>query len=90
MDSVLGYQIIESRERLNWDWGKVNSKESLVYTIEMLLVLPFLEIIIRSGPFYAAVKKKGWVMILILLLALALEFAVGWFATNQTLIYGWR
>jgi len=85
-----GYQIFESGERSNWDWGKVNSMESLVYTFVMLLLLPFLEIIILSRPFYLALKKKGWVMILVLFLAFALEFAVGWFATNQTLIFGWR
>lgn len=78
-----GYQIFESGEKSNWNWDKVNSMEGVVYTLGMLLILPILEIIILSGPFYLALKQKGWVMIVILILVFVLEFAIGWFATNQ-------
>ncbi|AFL84388.1 hypothetical protein Belba_1790 [Belliella baltica DSM 15883] len=57
--------------------------EGVVYTLGMLLILPILEIIILSGPFYLALKKKGWVMVVIIILVFVLEFAIGWFATNQ-------
>jgi len=78
-----GYQIFESGEKSNWNWDKVNSIEGVVYTLGMLLILPILEIIILSGPFYLALKQKGWVMIVVLILVFVLEFATGWFATNQ-------
>ena len=78
-----GYQIFESGEKSNWNWYKVNSMEGVVYTLGMLLILPILEIIILSSPFYLALKQKGWVMIVILIVVFVLEFAIGWFATNQ-------
>lgn len=79
------YQIFESSENLNWDWSKVNNMDSAIYTFGMLLALPILEIIILCGPFYLALKQKGWIMILVLVLMFVLEFAIGWYATNQQL-----
>jgi hypothetical protein len=78
-----GYQFFESGEKSNWNWDKVNSMESMVYTFGMFLIFPILEIIFLMGPFYLALKKDGWMMIGILVLVFVLEFAIGWFATNQ-------
>lgn len=77
------YQIIESGEK--WDWSRVKTNEDIYFTAWMLLALPILELIILIVPFQLALKQKGNLTILILLLAFFLEFAIGWFATNQNL-----
>ena len=79
------YQIFENKDSSEWNWSNVNSQESLIYTSIMLLLVPILEVIILSGPFYLALKQKGMVMILLLVLTFTLEFVIGWFATNQQL-----
>lgn len=75
------YQYIESGNK--WDWGKVQTKEDTLYTAWMLLALPVLEIIVLVLPFQLALKQKGLFMIFLLVLIFALEFAIGWIATNQ-------
>ena len=77
------YQFLESGARLNWNWSKLQSFEDYFYTTWMLFVLPILEVIILIWPFQIALKQKGWVVILILIGAFALEFIIGWYATNQ-------
>ena len=69
----------------SWDWGKVNNTESIIYTLGMLLGLPIIETIILGIPFHLALKQKGGVLILLLILTFVLEFAIGWYATNQQL-----
>lgn len=75
------YQYIESRNK--WDWEKAQSKEDSLYTVWMLLALPALEIILFVLPFQLALRQKGLVMVFFLVLIFALEFAIGWFASNQ-------
>ncbi|MDB5143490.1 MAG: hypothetical protein JWQ66_2203 [Mucilaginibacter sp.] len=74
------YQFTEGNTK--WDFDKVNG-EGLFLSIFMLLILPLLEIVILFFPFYLALKQKGWIAILILILAFGLEFLIGWYATNQ-------
>lgn len=76
-----GYQYMESEKK--WDWDKMQSKEDTLYTAWMLLALPALEIILLILPFQLALRQKGLVMVIVLVLIFALEFAIGWFATNQ-------
>lgn len=75
------YQYIESGNKL--DWNKVQNKEDILYTLWMLLALPLLETLILALPFHLALKQKGVFLLLILILVFVLEFAIGWFATNQ-------
>jgi hypothetical protein len=77
------YQIVESGEKSNWDWSKLNGWESIIYTSGLLLLLPIIEIIVLAGPFYLALKQRGWIMIMLLVLTFVLEFLIGWFATNE-------
>ncbi len=75
------YQYIESGNA--WDWGKVQTAEDWFYTAWMLLALPVLETLVLFLPFHLALKQKGWSLIFMLVLVFTLEFAIGWFATNQ-------
>lgn len=77
------YQILESQKK--WDWGRVKTNEDVYFTAWMVLALPILELIILILPFHLALRQKGKLAILILLLAFILEFAIGWYATNQNL-----
>lgn len=76
-----GYQYIESGNK--WDWNKMQNREDALYTLWMLLALPLLETLILALPFQLALKQKGTFLLLILILVFVLEFAIGWFATNQ-------
>lgn len=42
-----------------------------------------LKTLILALPFHLALKQKGVFLLLILILVFVLEFAIGWFATNQ-------
>lgn len=67
----------------SWKWDRVETKEDTYYTIWMLLALPMIEILILTLPIHLAIRQKGWLMIAILVGTFALEFAFGWYATNQ-------
>lgn len=75
------YQYMESGG--SWKWEKVETKEDIYYTAWMLLVLPIVEMFILALPLHLAIRQKGWIMIVVLALTFALEFAIGWYATNQ-------
>lgn len=68
-----------------WDWSRVNTTESVIYTFGMLLALPLLEIFILILPFQFALRRKGWAQVIVLSIAFILEFIIGWYATNQNL-----
>ena len=75
------YQYLESGT--SWKWERVETREDVYYTVWMLLVLPLAEIILLALPIYIAIRQKGWLMIALLTLTFAIEFAIGWYATNQ-------
>ena len=77
------YQYIESGA--DWNWERVKTQEDVQYTAWMLLALPAIEMILMAAPLHIAIRQKGWIMLLVLLLTFALEFAIGWYATNQQL-----
>ncbi len=66
-------------------WNQTTNYEGRILGAFMLLALPILEIIVLIFPFHLAMKQKGWVTILILILTFTLEFLIGWYATNQHL-----
>jgi len=65
-----------------WSFDKVNG-EGLFLAAFMLLILPLVEMVVLFFPFQFALKQKGWLAILILIVTFGLEFLIGWFATNQ-------
>ena len=69
----------------SWKWDKVETKEDIYYTTWMLLALPVVEMLLLALPIHLAIRQKGWLMIAILVFTFALEFAIGWYATNQQL-----
>lgn len=77
------YQYFESSK--SWNWNRIESSEDYYYTAWMLLILPSTEIIILALPFYLSLRQKGWIMLVILAFTFTLEFAIGWYATNQQL-----
>lgn len=77
------YQYIESGE--NWKWERVKTQEDVYYTVWMFLALPIIEIMLLAIPLHLAIRQKGWIMVLVLVLTFTLEFAVGWYTTNQQL-----
>ena len=77
------YQYLESGS--GWKWKRVETKEDVYYTAWILLVLPLLEMLLLALPIHLAIRQKGWLMITILVLTFALEFLIGWYATNQQL-----
>lgn len=82
---ILGLYYFNKPGTSDWDWSRVKTTESIIYTFGMLLALPLLEMIILILPFQLALKQKGWVAIIILIFAFVLEFIIGWYATNQNL-----
>jgi NADH:ubiquinone oxidoreductase subunit 3 (subunit A) len=77
------YQYFESGN--SWKWERVETKEDVYYTAWMLLVLPAAEMFLLALPIHLAIRQKGWIMLVALALTFALEFAIGWYATNQQL-----
>lgn len=77
------YQYFESGK--SWTWDKMETKEDVYYTAWMLLILPVVEILLLALPIQLAIRQKGWLMIALLVLTFVLEFAIGWYATNQQL-----
>lgn len=77
------YQIAESKRY--WEWSRVWEWEDIFYTIWIIIALPILEILILFFPFQIALKQRGLMAISLLFLCFALEFIIGWFATNQHL-----
>src|SRR5699024_5773146 len=77
------YQYFESGD--SWKWERVETKEDICYTAWMLLVLPAVEMLLLALPIHLALRQKGWIMLFILALTFALEFAIVWYATNQQL-----
>lgn len=77
------YQYLESDG--SWKWERVETKEDVYYTAWMLLILPVVEIFLLALPIHLAIRQKGWLMVAIVILTFALEFAFGWYATNQQL-----
>lgn len=75
------YQYLASGR--SWKWDRVVTKEDFFYTAWMLFFLPLVEMILLALPIHLAINQKGWLMITILFLTFALEFAIGWYATNQ-------
>lgn len=69
----------------SWHWDKVETKEDIFYTAWMLFALPVLEIFLLALPTHLAIRQTGWLMMLALVFTFALEFAIGWYATNQHL-----
>jgi|AVFP01.1.fsa_nt_gi hypothetical protein len=69
----------------SWKWDRVETKEDVYYTAWMLLVIPVVEMLLLALPIHLALRQKGWLMIAILTFTFALEFAIGWYATNQQL-----
>lgn len=65
-----------------WNFSKANS-EGIFLAAFMLLIIPLTELVILYLPFYAALKQRGWIAMLILAGAFGLEFIISWFATNQ-------
>ena len=73
------YQFLESGNKLN----QITNHEGRILAAIMLLLLPVIEILVLYLPFQFALKQKGLLTIFILFLAFAIEFSIGWFATNQ-------
>ncbi len=67
----------------NWEWSRVKSIEDIYYTIVMLLLFPFIEIVILALPMYLTIHQKRWSMAMFLALFFILEFTLGWYSTNQ-------
>jgi hypothetical protein len=65
-----------------WNFDKVNG-EGLFLAAFMLLILPLVEMVVLFFPFQFALKQRGWLVILILIVTFGLEFLIGWYATNQ-------
>ena len=65
-----------------WSFDKVNG-EGLFLAAFMLLILPLVEMVVLFFPFQFALKQRGWLTILILIVTFGLEFLIGWYATNQ-------
>lgn len=53
--------------------------------LTFLLKLPVVEMLLLALPIHLAIHQNGWYMIASLVLTFTLEFAVGWYATNQQL-----
>jgi len=71
-----------STSNTKWNFSKANS-EGIFLAAFMLLIIPLSELVILYLPFYAALKQRGWIAMLILAGAFGLEFIISWFATNQ-------
>lgn len=78
------YQIIERGKYETW-WDKATNTEGLFLAAFMLSALPIAELLILIIPFQFALKQKGWLATAILVFAFAIEFTIGWYATNQNL-----
>lgn len=76
------YQFIEGNPK--WNFEKANG-EGLFLAAFMLLALPLVELVVLYYPFQLALKQKGWIAILLLIVTFGLEFIIGWYATNQYL-----
>lgn len=73
------YQFIESTK---WSFDKINS-EGVFLAVFMLIALPLMELVILFYPLQLALRTKGLHTILLLIASFSLEFAIGWFITNQ-------
>ena len=65
-----------------WSFDKVNGEGFFLATF-MLIALPLVELVVLFFPLQLALRLKGWITTLILILVFGLEFVIGWFATNQ-------
>lgn len=65
-----------------WEWNKAND-EGLFLAAFMLLALPLIELAVLFFPLLLALRQKGWIAILLLIVTFGLEFIIGWAATNQ-------
>lgn len=65
-----------------WNLDKVNG-EGIFLAAFMLLALPLVEFVILFLPLQWALRQKGWITILLLVVVFGLEFIIGWYATNQ-------
>lgn len=75
------YQLIESKTE--WTWNRPEGNEGLFLAAFMLLSLPILEIILLFFPFYFAIRNRGWLQVILLVIIFSIEFFVGWYTTNQ-------
>lgn len=64
-------------------WNQTINYEGRILAAFVLLALPILEVIVLFFPFQLALKQKGWLVLLMIILIFLIEFAIGWFATNQ-------
>ncbi|MEJ5146932.1 hypothetical protein [Sphingobacterium sp. MYb388] len=67
-----------------WDFGRVNV-EGFFLAVFMLLSLPILEVGLLFLPVRLSFRQSKWTRLLILFCVFSLEFALGWYATNQDL-----
>lgn len=74
------YQFLSGGVR--WKFNNVNS-QGLFLAAFMLLTLPLVEIVVLYFPFHLALRLRSSLSIPILFLSFALEFLIGWYATNQ-------
>lgn len=74
------YQFIEGSTK--WSFNKANS-EGVFLAVFMLIALPLVELVILFYPLQLALRTKGLNTILLLIASFSLEFAIGWFITNQ-------
>jgi hypothetical protein len=67
-----------------WNWKHTNSEGVLLAAL-MLLAMPLTELVLFFFPVLLALRQKSWIMLLILIQVLGLEFLMGWLFTNQQL-----
>lgn len=63
----------------------MDNAKDYYFTAWMLLILPAVELVVMIFPFYLSLKQKGWILLVALISTFVLEFAIGWYATNQQL-----
>jgi hypothetical protein len=68
-----------------WDWGKLNDKENIIYTIIVLFSLPILEILFLFLPFTLALKQKGIKVLISLSICFIFEFFISWFFSSESI-----
>lgn len=76
------YLFLEGNSK--WDFGRVNV-EGFFLAVFMFLSLPILEVVLLFLPVRLSFRQSKWTRLLILFCVFSLEFALGWYATNQHL-----
>lgn len=74
------YQFIEGSIKCKFD--NVNGEGLLLATF-MLLAIPLIEIVVLFFPLNFALRQRGWIAMLLLIVVFCLEFVIGWYMTNQ-------